>query len=90
MAGLVTGFVARKLHNLPLGILSGFVTFVLITLPFAMRENDVTHKVYFWEILLPGAICGLIVGYATQRYGGANGGTARVAMGPATGRDVRA
>ena len=69
IAGLITGLVARKLDNLPLGILVGFLAFALITLPIALMENDVTHKVYFWEIIVPGSICGLIVGYATQRSG---------------------
>jgi len=69
VAGLITGFIARKLHHLPLGIVAGFLVFALITLPIAMAENDVTHKVYFWEIIIPGSICGAIVGYATQRHG---------------------
>jgi len=69
VAGLVTGFIARKLQSLPLGILSGFLVFALITLPIALMENEVTHKVYFWEIIIPGSICGAIVGFATQRYG---------------------
>jgi len=71
VAGLVTGFVARKLRSLPLGILSGFLAFFLITLPIALMENEQTHQVYFWEIIIPGSICGLIVGYATQRHGSA-------------------
>jgi hypothetical protein len=70
-AGLVTGFIARKLRSVPLGILSGFIVFTLITLPIAMMENPDTHKVYFWEIIIPGAICGAIVGFAIQRYGAA-------------------
>jgi hypothetical protein len=69
IAGLVTGLVARKLASLPLGILAGFAAFALVTLPIALMENPETHKVYFWEIMIPGAICGLIVGYATQRHG---------------------
>jgi hypothetical protein len=24
---------------------------------------------YFWEIVLPGSLVGIIVGYATQKYG---------------------
>jgi hypothetical protein len=24
---------------------------------------------YYWEIMLPGSVLGVIVGYATQRYG---------------------
>jgi hypothetical protein len=71
VAGLITGFIARKLSSVPLGILAGFATFALITLPIAMMKSDVTHKVYFWEIIIPGSICGAIVGYATQRYGAA-------------------
>jgi hypothetical protein len=76
VAGLVTGFVARKLRNLPLGILAGFAAFFLITLPIAMMENEVTHKTYFWEIIIPGSICGAIVGFATQRFGAAASGKA--------------
>src|SRR5262249_29338084 len=49
VAGLVTGFIARKLSSVPLGILAGFLVFALITLPIAMMENEVTHKVYFFE-----------------------------------------
>mgnify|MGYP006174079563 CR=1 FL=1 len=32
-----------------------------------MPQPDGTH--YWWEIMLPGTIVGLIVGYATQAYG---------------------
>jgi len=70
IAGLITGFVARKLRNLPMGILAGFLAFFLITLPIALME-DQNQQVHFWEIIIPGSICGLIVGYATQRHGAA-------------------
>jgi hypothetical protein len=73
VAGLITGFIARKMSSVPLGVLAGFITFVVITLPIAMMENEITKKVYFWEIIVPGAICGAIVGYAVQRYGAAAG-----------------
>jgi predicted membrane protein len=33
------------------------------------RDHEVTHRNYFWAIMIPGAICGAIVGFATQRYG---------------------
>jgi hypothetical protein len=69
VAGLITGFIARKLSSVSLGVVVGFATFALITLPIALMKNDITHKVYFWEIIIPGSICGAIVGYATQRYG---------------------
>ncbi len=69
VAGLLTGFLARKLRHLSLGILAGFFVFAAITLPIAMMKNPVTGRVYFYEIMIPGAICGAIVGYATLRHG---------------------
>ena len=73
IAGLVTGLIARKLKSLPLGILAGFLVFTAITYPIANMKNEITGRIYFWEILIPGAICGAIVGYATQRYGASKG-----------------
>lgn len=55
----------------------------LITLPIAMMENPETGKAYFWEILIPGSICGAIVGFATQRYGRGAGEPAASAGGAA-------
>lgn len=69
VAGMITGFIARKLHNLPLGMVVGFLVAALITLPFAISKDPTTGKSYFVEIMIPGAICGMIVGFATQRYG---------------------
>ena len=71
VAGLITGFVARKLRNLPLGIVVGLVASAAVTFPIAwmQRNNEVTHQNYFWAIMIPGAICGAIVGFATQRFG---------------------
>jgi hypothetical protein len=70
VAGLITGLVARKLKSVPLGIFAGLLVFAAITYPIAIMKNEITERVYFWEIMIPGAICGAIVGYATQRYGG--------------------
>lgn len=71
VAGVVTGLVARRLRNLPLGICAGLLISAIVTFPIAWMERDDpnTHKNYFWEIMIPGAICGAIVGFATQRYG---------------------
>ncbi len=41
----------------------------LFALPVAIGKNPETGAVYFWEIMIPGSIVGLIVGFATQRYG---------------------
>jgi membrane protease YdiL (CAAX protease family) len=69
VAGLIMGFVARKVNNLPVGVIVGLVVGAALALPIAMMKDPNTGQVYFWEILIPGSIVGLIVGYATQRYG---------------------
>ena len=82
IAGLITGFVARKLQNLPLGMVIGLGAGALMALPFAIQYDPDLQITPFWEIMIPGAICGLIVGFATQRYG-------RSAATPATTPAVR-
>lgn len=69
VAGVLIGFVARKLNNLAAGIVLGIVIAALLALPIALHADPVTGKAYFWEIMIPGSIVGLIVGYATQKFG---------------------
>src|ERR1700730_2727025 len=65
IAGIAIGFFARKVHSLGLGILFGLaVGFVLAFIVARLQHG------YYFEIILPGSIVGMIVGYATQRYGG--------------------
>ena len=45
---------------------AGSVGLLLAWLVASMPQPDGKH--YYFEIMLPGAIVGLIVGYATQRY----------------------
>jgi hypothetical protein len=68
IAGIAIGFFARKVHSLAMGILFGLaVGFVLAFIVAQMQHG------YYFEIILPGSIVGIIVGYATQRYGTASG-----------------
>lgn len=70
VAGVIIGFFSRKVNNLNAGIVFGIVTSALITLPIALAPQPANNgQPYFWEILIPGMIVGLIVGFATQRYG---------------------
>jgi hypothetical protein len=69
LAGLLIGLIARKVDHLTSVVVLGMVVAALIALPFALGVDPVTGKRYFWEIMIPGSIVGLIVGYATQRYG---------------------
>ena len=70
LVGLVTGFVVRKFGSLGRGLLVGAVVATILTIPIAiMNVNYYGNQSYYWKIILPGAITGAIVGYATVRYG---------------------
>jgi hypothetical protein len=69
VAGLLIGWIARRLNSLPLGIVIGLGIGALLALPFALGTDPNTGKRYFWEIMIPGSLVGVIVGYATQRFG---------------------
>ena len=69
VAGLLIGWIARKLHSLPLVLVIGLGIGALLALPFALGTDPNTGKRYFWEIMIPGSFVGLIVGYATQKFG---------------------
>jgi hypothetical protein len=65
IAGIAIGFFAKKYHSLPIGILFGLAVGALLaflTARFAVGG-------YYFEIMLPGSMVGLIVGFATQKYG---------------------
>jgi F0F1-type ATP synthase assembly protein I len=73
IAGVAIGFFARKVNSLPLGIVFGLaVGFVLAFIVAHFLEHG-----HYFEIILPGSLVGLIVGYATQRYGSAAAPTRR-------------
>ena len=68
VVGVLAGWFARKVRSLRAGILFGlavgaFFAFLIAAMPQPTGEH------YWWEIMLPGSVLGLIVGYATQRYG---------------------
>ena len=54
----------RKVNSVPLGILFGLGVGALLAFIVAYMQHG-----YYLEIILPGSIVGMIVGYATQRYG---------------------
>lgn len=65
IAGIAIGFFAKKYQSLPIGILFGLAVgaiLAFLTAHFAVGG-------YYFEIMLPGSMVGLIVGFATQKYG---------------------
>jgi len=77
LAGALIGWFAKTVHSLPLGIVFGLIVGAALALPIAIMNSNALHHNYYWQIMLPGSIVGLIVGYATQRHEPA-GSVARV------------
>jgi len=67
LAGLAIGFFAKKVRSVPIGVAFGlavglFFAYLVAAMP------DPNGKHYYFEIMLPGALVGAIVGYATQKH----------------------
>jgi len=68
IVGVLVGWFAYKVRSLATGMIVGLVVSAFFAyLVAAMPQPDGTH--YYLEIILPGSVLGLIVGYATQQYG---------------------
>jgi hypothetical protein len=64
IAGVIIGIFARKVGSLALGLIFGLAVGLLLAFAVAYVQHG-----YYFQIMLPGGIVGVIVGYATQRYG---------------------
>jgi len=64
IAGIAIGFFARKFHSLALGIVFGLAIGAILAFFVAYMQHN-----YYFQIMLPGSLLGLIVGFATQKYG---------------------
>jgi hypothetical protein len=64
LAGAAIGFFAKKTQSLALGILFGLAVGAFLAFLVAYMQGG-----YYFQIILPGSIVGIIVGYATQKYG---------------------
>jgi hypothetical protein len=76
LAGAIIGYLATRVRSQQTLLFAGlavgaFFAFIIAAIP----QPNGTH--YWWQIMLPGSVLGLIVGYATQRYGRSGTTTAR-------------
>ena len=68
VTGLAAGLYARKSNSLGKGVLVGLV--VGLVLSYLVAMNPMPDGTYYYkEIMLPGMALGVVVGFATQRYG---------------------
>jgi hypothetical protein len=68
VTGVAMGVLARRLRSVPIGILGGLALGLALSYVAAMTP-DPEGQHHYAEIMLPGAILGVIVGFATQRFG---------------------
>jgi hypothetical protein len=71
LVGLAAGLFARKVYSLAGGILFGLAVGLLLAYLVAALQGK-----YYFEIMLPGSIVGLLAGFATQRLGSGRAATA--------------
>lgn len=64
IAGLIIGLVAQRTRSMAIVVITG----VAVGAFFAWLVT--LGGPYFWEIILPGSVVGLIVGFATTKYRG--------------------
>lgn len=64
LAGVVIGLFARKVKSVPLTILFGLAVSAALAFWVASMQGK-----YYLEIMLPGSVLGVVVGYATQKFG---------------------
>jgi hypothetical protein len=65
VAGVTIGYVSNKLHSLALGMLAGAGIGAVLSLLVILWAG----MALFWDILLPGMLLGVIVGFSTQKFG---------------------
>jgi hypothetical protein len=69
LGGFLIGLFAQKVRSLVLGVLFGLGVGALLAFGVAMMQYVGMGRNYFWQIMLPGSVVGIIVGYVTQRHG---------------------
>ncbi|MBV9492935.1 MAG: hypothetical protein JOZ54_01715 [Acidobacteria bacterium] len=73
LAGWVAGYVARRTGSMGWAVGSGLVVGLVLSALAAMGSE--VSRAHFFEIVIPGAIVGVIAGFASHRFGTYNPAT---------------
>ena len=65
VSGIAIGYVSQRVHSMFLGILAGVAIAGVLSFLVILHAG----MALFWDIMLPGMVLGVIVGFATQRFG---------------------
>ena len=68
IAGALIGWVSRRAKSLGAILLWGGLIGFLFAALISVLQQLSGEPAYYWQIMLPGTILGIIVGYATFRY----------------------
>ena len=68
LTGALIGWFARRTSSLAAGIVFGMTVGLALAYCVSLLQKLAGQPPYYWQIMLPGAILGIIVGYATQRH----------------------
>jgi F0F1-type ATP synthase assembly protein I len=69
VAGVLIGWFAQRVKSVPWGIAFGLVIGAFLAFLVSLMQYLEKGEGYWLHIMLPGTALGIIVGYATQRYG---------------------
>ena len=69
LTGAIIGWFARRARSLSAGIVFGLAVGVALAYVVCLLQKMGGQNPYYWQIMLPGGILGVIVGYATVQYG---------------------
>ncbi len=65
VAGIAIGYVSQRFHSMFVGICAGICIAAGLSLLVILRAG----MALFWDIMLPGMLLGVVVGFTTQKFG---------------------
>jgi hypothetical protein len=65
VSGIAIGYVSQRFHSVLVGVLAGIGIAGALSLLVILRAG----MVLFWDIMLPGMLLGVVVGFTTQKFG---------------------
>ena len=68
LTGLLIGWFAKRTKSLATAILFGLAVGLALAFCVSLAQKMSGQPAYYWQIMLPGGILGVIVGYATFNF----------------------
>jgi len=69
ITGLLIGWFAKRTQSLTTAIVFGLAVGLTLAFFVSLAQKMAGQPAYYWQIMLPGGILGIIVGYATFTQG---------------------